>query len=218
MIFTLLDFLALRRRGEFLECLDVVYDDFSEQDKQQLLYEIINQYYNHAGYEEFIKLFDSILRDSINLNFNINHRATTFLSLVIYRAPHLKLLNYFIKKGACVNFTGDTLAFVDEKDLEFAKMHLDGCRYQTCLDFAESELNDLISKDLHFECSTPKLRLNIDDGSENMNKLLINADEYAELQAQKLYLKRIILTKRIIDYLKCIGARNFNPVDRSSSN
>ena len=218
MISTLLDFLALRRRGEFLECLDVVYDDLSERDKQQLLYGIINRYYNHVGYEEFLKLFNSILRDPINLNLNINHKATTFLSLVIYRAPYLKLVNYFLKKGACVNFVGDTLAFVAGKDLEFAKIHLDGCRYQTCLDFAESELNALISKDLHFEFTTPKLHLNIDDGSKKMDKLLINADEYDKLHAQKLYLKRIILTKRIIDYLKCVGAKNFNPIDRSSSN
>ena len=209
MISTLLDFLNLNRRDEFVECLEMVYKDLSEEEKQVLLFEIMNRFYQHNLFDEFIQIFNMILREPINLNFNVNHRAVSFLSLVVCKAPYLKLVNYFIKKGACINFTGDVLAFVSKKNVEFAKMHLDGNRYQTCLDFAETELDNLISKDVSFNFKMSGPKFVCEDPTNESSRMLIDTSEYSELYAQKQYLCRIILTRRIIDYLKALGARNY---------
>ena len=217
MISTLIDFLVLNRRDEFVECLDMVYSDLSVEEKQVLLFEIMNRFYTHEHFKEFKEIFDKILKDPINLNFNVNHRAVTFLSLVICKAPYLKLVNYFIKKGACINFTGDVLAFVSKKHVEFAKMHLDGNRYQTCLDFAEAELDNLISKDISFNFKNPGPKFVCEDPVTNSSRMLIDTSEYAELYAQKQYLSRIILTRRICDYLKALGARNYRSKGRAAS-
>lgn len=210
MISTLLDFLKQNRRSEFVECLNIVYDDLCEAEKQDLLFEIMNNYYQHTRFDEFKRVFDIIQCEPINLNFHVNHRAVTFLSVVISKAPYLKLLDYFIKNGACINFVGDTLYFVPENNLEFAEMHLDGSRYQTCLDFAESELDNLITKKLSFDFKGTGPKFICEDSENRSSRMLIDTNEYSKLNAQKEYLKRIILTRRIIDYLKAIGARNFD--------
>ncbi len=210
MISTLLDFLKLNRRDEFVEGLDMVFCDLSEKEKQELLFEIMNRFYRHYNYDEFITIFDKIQSTPINLNFNIKHRSVTFLSLVVCKAPHLKLVNYFIKKGACINFVGDTLAFVPKESLEFAEIHLDGNRYQTCLDFADAELDNLISKDLSFDFKSIGPKFICEDPLSQRSRMLIDTNEYSELYAQKQYLRRIILTRRVIDYLKALGAKNYD--------
>ncbi len=103
----------------------------SQVEKQLLLIVIFDEYYDFKNYSLFKKVFDIIIESKINLNFKIvNHWADNLLSLVVLRAPHIQLFDYFIDKGAKLNFVSKASDKYDQS--------------QTCLDFAEMKFYDAV--------------------------------------------------------------------------
>ena len=180
----------------------------SEKQRQELLVDIMDYYYDHNHFSEFQNAFDLIIGDKLNPNFNIDHWAPSFLSLVVLRWPVIELFDYFIKKGANVNFISDTLAFEKAEDLEFEEKHLLFGQYQTVLDFAQIKLDDKLSCDYNYGLpeSEPEQSCNEVNNNETVT---INKAEYLELQEQSWYLKDLVHTSNLIDYLKTIGGKTF---------
>lgn len=204
----LLDFLVLKRPFDFYECLKIVGNDLSEKEKQELLVHIIDEHYNYSQYGLFKRIFNLIIGDGMNLNFNVVHEAPSFLSLVILKTPYLAVLDYFLKKGACINFVGDALALVSEDAFEYEKMYLRRERYQTCLDYAEEKLQKLISSKTSFNTSRDKFEY-FESQENDHGDILLDSASYYELKKQSNFLKDIILTKRMVDYLKYLGAKSY---------
>lgn len=91
-------YLKTRIYGQFTEELNTNIKTIKGNEKQQLLTDIIDYYYDKKQHSFIKKAFDLIIDSKLNLNFNIDHWAPTFLSLVVIGAPHIELFEYFIKK------------------------------------------------------------------------------------------------------------------------
>ncbi len=196
--------LTLLKQRDFEQFRDVLArTTLSEADRQELLCDIIEAYYSHKEFGEFKKVFDVLIGDHLNLNFEIDHWAPSFLSLVILRWPLIELLDYFIRKGADINFVADSFAFLDVEDI---KQESQTERYQTCLDFAQMKLDDRFTSDYHFglpEGEPEQTAHEIDDQEE----IKVNKAHYLYLVEQSHYLKDLVHTDKVIAYLKSLGAK-----------
>ncbi len=128
----------------------------------------------------------------LNLNFNIDHRAPTFLSLVILRAPSQQLFDYSLKKGANINFIGDVLAFEEGEGLEWEKEHLLDGRFQTCLEFAQVKLDDLLTSDYYYDVPAKKIDKDWRGITDEDGNITLSAREYLYLHEQAEYLNDLI--------------------------
>lgn len=182
----------------------------SEKEKQQILVTIIEDYYNHNFFSKFKKIFNLLIGDKLNLNFNINSYAPTLLSLVIQKAPSYQLFEFFINKGADLNFIGDTFAFEDEESLKFEIENYSATRYQTCLDFANQKSADLLGNDFGFDVPNNK-SLNMKDDNITLTK-----SEYLYLYNQSQYLFDVVNTERLIGFIKQIGAKTFEELEKDN--
>ncbi|MAN60210.1 MAG: hypothetical protein CMC08_10280, partial [Flavobacteriaceae bacterium] len=161
---------------------------------------------------KFKKAFDLIIGSKLNLNFNIEHWAPTFLSLVILRAPSKQLFEYFLKKGADINFIGDTLAFEEGESLEFEKKHLLYGQYQTCVDFAQIKLNDLLTTDYNYDVPDKKIEghhTEVENGEITISKM-----EYLYLHEQSEYLFDLINTDKLLDHIKNSGGKTYEDLKK----
>ena len=189
----------------------------SGTDKQKLLTTILDEYYSHSRFSQFKRVFDLIIDSKVNLNFNIDHWAPTFLSLVVLKSPSFELFEYFVRKGASINFIGDTMAFETEEAIEDEEEYLLYGRYLTCLDFAEIKLNDLLTTDYNF--GPPKYGLiddlrRIDDDVE----ITIPKWEYLYLLEQSQYLFDLVKTDKLTDHLKSIGGKTYEALKQELKN
>ena len=107
-------------------------NNLSETNKQNILTEIIDYYYSDKDFSFYVKVFDKIIDSKVSLDFNIDHWAPTFLSLVVMKASR-QLFDYFLRKGANINFIGDSYAFEPEEIIKHETEEIDIERYATCL-------------------------------------------------------------------------------------
>ncbi len=207
MVKQLNEILETKRLDDFLESLPKIISVLSTKERQKLLVDIIDFHYDRKNFSKFKKAFDLIIGSKLNLNFNIDHWAPTFLSLVILKAPSIKLFEYFVKKGANINFIGDTLAFEEGANLEYEKEHLLYGRYQTCLDFAQVKLDDLLTTDYNYDVPNKKIIGNHRDTAEGA--IIISKSEYLYLYEQAEYLFNLINTDRLLDHIKYCGGKTY---------
>ena len=185
-------------------------------EKQELLVNIIDYHYTNEKALFYKKAFDLIIGGNLNLDFNIDHWAPTFLSLVVLRAPSTDLMAYFIEKGADLNFIGDTLAFEKGKNLEFEKKYLLFNQYQTCLDFAQIKLNDLLTVDYSYEVPKRKVDLDWRELIDENDTINLSKREYLYLHEQAEYLHDLIKTDKLMDYIKLKGGKTFEELPKKT--
>jgi hypothetical protein len=196
--------------------LDNAINKLSEKQKQELLSDIIDYYYEDKHFGFFKKLFDKIIGSKLNLDFNIEHWAPTFLSLVILRAPYIELFEYFIKKGANVNFIGDSWAFYTEEDKEIERKLQMFEQYQTCLDFAQLKLDDLLTVDYNYSVPENKLNLNWRESYLVDGEITISKREYLYLHEQLEYLNNLINTDKLKDHIIRAGGKTYEELNTPS--
>lgn len=164
-----------------------------QEDKQLLLIMIFDEYYDFKNYSFFKKVFDIIIESKINLNFKIeNHWVDSLLSLIVLNAPHIQLLDYFIDKGAKLNYAPKPSDKYDE--------------IQTCLDYAEMKFYDAVSEN-EFEFSSD-INPNLDlIHQEEM--VCINKSDYLGLIERAKKLNDIYETYKLINHIIAIGGKRF---------
>lgn len=209
MLNELHDLLETKRFDEFFATLPELVHDLTEQERQELLVEIIDFYYDRKQFSRFKNVFDLIIGSKLNLNFNIEHWAPTFLSLVVLRAPYKELFDYFVKKGANINFIGDSYAFEDAESLEYELKHSLFERYQTCLDFAQLKLDDMLLIDYNYDVPDKKVDGDRSSLAEDAGDMTISIREYLYLYEQSEYLFNLIFTDRLVDHIKNSGGKTF---------
>lgn len=212
MLKQLNEILETKRFDDFFSSLPKIVAELTEKERQDLLVDIIDFHYDRKQFPKFKKAFDLIIGSKLNLDFNIDHWAPTFLSLVILRAPSIQLFEYFLKKGANINFIGDTLAFEEGESLEYEKKHLLFGQYQTCLDFAQIKLDDLLTTDYNYDVPDKKIEghhADIEDGEITISKM-----EYLYLHEQSEYLFDLINTDKLLDHIKNSGGKTYEELKK----
>lgn len=208
------EILELKQYDEFFSSLPKVISEMTEKERQELLVDIIDYHYNRKQFSKFKKAFDLIIDAKLNLNFNIDHWAPTFLSLVVLREPSFQLFEYFLKKGADLNFIGDTLAFEEGESFEFEKKHLLWGRFQTCVDFTQIKLNDLLTVDYNYDVPDKKIDADWRDVSDEDGNITISKREYLYLHNQSEYLFDLINTDKLFEFMKSIGGKTYEELKK----
>lgn len=180
-------------------------NESTEKDRQKLLLKILDYHYHKANFSFFVKVFDEILLKQTSLDFNIDHWAPTFLSLSVQKSSKM-LLQYFLRKGANVNFIGDTFSEYSQKEIENESENME--RYTTCLDFANLKYGDMFSVDYNF--SPPFYDIEERKHNENASdKITITKGHYFDLVEQSIYLQDLIHLDRVRDYIINSGGKNY---------
>ena len=186
----------------------------TEKDKQDLLTEILSDNYDRNYFSFYKKVFDIIINSQVDLNFNINHWAPTFLSLVVLVSPTKQLFEYFLKKGADINFIGDCYAFEDEKTIKKETEELNIKRYSTCLDFGRLKIADLFTVNYNFSPpNLEELKMSYRDLNPK-KKIEISETEYHYLLEQSEYLWNLVNTDNLLDYIKNSGGKTYEELKR----
>ena len=211
MIQQLQEKLDSKQYDDFFSILPNVVPKLTEKERQELLvYLMINQY-DKELFSDFKNAFDLIIGSKLNLNFNIEHWAPTFLSLVIHTSPEIRLFDYFVKKGATINYIGDSYFCEDKKTIEkdFEKFDLE--RYATCLDFIELKLADLIVIDYNFSSPTHK---KLESARNSNNDVTLSAEYYLQLLEQSQYLWELIQTDLLKDHIIHCGGKTYEELKK----
>jgi hypothetical protein len=73
MIPQLNELLEAKQYDDFFYSLPKIISDFTEEERQELLTDIIDYYYDGKYFAQFKKAFELIIGAKLNLNFNIDH-------------------------------------------------------------------------------------------------------------------------------------------------
>jgi hypothetical protein len=182
-----------------------------ESEKQALLTEILENFYFEKYFSFFIKVFDKIIESKVSLNFNIDHWAPSFISLVAQKGS-IQLFDYFLRRGADINFIADTYAFDEEDINDSISFSLGSERYATCLDSIQLKYSDDLTVHYNFpvpeesEKTIPWYEI---DENEEIN---IKSRYYFCLVEQAQYLRDLIHTNRMIGHIKELGGRNYSQI------
>ena len=196
---------------EFVEEWEKQKEQFDENQKQELISQIIAFHYDDKEFPFFRKVLDLIIDQDFNLNFNIEHWAPTILCLAVHVVSQ-NLFDYFISKGADINFIGDPYALEDD-DYVRSELKLEDRRYATCLDFALMKQSELMTSDYHYErpdwtgIDTPWAEI---DPSEEMT---MSKRYYAYILEQAQYLYDVIHLNNLIDHIKQSGGKSYRELN-----
>ena len=209
MLKQLNEILEKKRFDDFFSSLPKIVSELTEKERQELLVDIFDFHYDRRQFSKFKKAFNLIIGSKLNLNFNIDHWAPTFLSLVILRAPSKELFDYFIKKGANINFIGDCYAFETEETINHETKELEIERYSTCLDFAQLKLDDMLVIDYNYDVPEKIIDGNWRELTEDDGEITISKNEYLYLYEQSEYLFDLINTDKLLVHIKNSGGKTY---------
>jgi len=185
----------------------------SEVDKQKLLCDIVEWRYQDKYFSFFKKVFDKIIDSKVSLDFHIEHLAPTLLSLCVHISSQ-KLFDYFLQKGAKLNFIGDHYAFESQEAVGKDKDYYDDdFRYETCLDYAYHKLFDLYHIDFCFSEPAPEMYFpqGMPDFSDIHKSESITLPKreliYFIMQAQ--FLHDYMKTDDLKDHIKSLGGKTY---------
>jgi len=202
---TIIDFIEKRDINGMQTKWHLLKDTLSEMKKQRLLVEIVEYYYDKKDFSFFEIVFDEIIDETVSLNFNIEHKATSLLSLTVYSRSR-QLFDYFVKKGANINFLATSIAFEEETQIE--EESLNG-HFESCLDFAELELADMLTIHYLYEVPERKDKDKRWNDFDKKDKITISKREYYYLIAQAEYLKELIELDHFVDHIKSLGGKTY---------
>ena len=171
---------------------------------------ILEYYYYDKYFSFFVAVFDRLIYSKISLNINIDYWPPTLLCLVVNKASR-KLFDYFIQKGAILNFVGDSMADLTEDEIKYESISDVKCRYKTCLDFAQLKLDDMMSTDYAYYNSpqSKELMRSWIDMPDKEELMTIKKEDYYYLLEQSMYLRELIETDKLISYIKHIGGKTY---------
>jgi len=191
----------------FTEEWDKLKGDFDESQKQELLKEIIAFNYDDKEFPFFQKILDSIIGDNLNLNFNTEHWAPTFLCLAVH-VVSMNLFDYLLSRGADINFIGDPYAFEDDEYIR-NELKLEDRRYTTCLDFGMLKLSEMMNSDYHYQrpdwtgIDTPWAEI------DPKEEITVSKRYFAYILEQSQYLYELIHLNSLIQHIKERGGKNY---------
>ncbi|MEI6140575.1 MAG: hypothetical protein WCP85_15005 [Mariniphaga sp.] len=204
----ILKILAEKDFPAFLAEWKAIKEQLTQKEKQDLIVQILDDQYSDDYFGFYVKVFDKIIEGKVSLDFNIDHWATTLLSLTVHLVSR-QLFDYFLRKGASLNFIGDTYAFESEESIQREVGSSLSMRYETCLDFAENKLADALTTDYNYH--VPEKEKDIthwaDVGSKE--EITINKQDYYYLLEQAKYLRDLIHTDRLVDHIKTLGGKTY---------
>jgi len=212
---TLIELLKQEKHEEFLLELSKRIKKCSEKERQELLVEIIDYYYHRDKFSEYKKVFDIIIGSKLNLNFNIDHWAPSFLSLVVLRTPYMQLFDYFVQKGADINFIGDSYFFDDAETIK-KEVKLQSERYMTCLDFAENKLADIFVIDYNYHIPKKEIEGHWTDYKDE-DTMTLTKSEYLYLHEQSEFLFDLIQTDKLTDHIKKCGGKTYTELQKNKT-
>lgn len=176
----------------------------SEKERQLLIVEILDNHYHKANFSFFVKVFDEILKSKTSLDFNIDYWYPSLLSLAVHKSSKM-VFQYFIRKGANVNFISDSFSFLSENE---QKNEDEDNRYQTCLDFANTKYSDMLGCDYNF---SPPFD-NVEERRQNeysSDPITITKGHYFDLVEQAIYLQDLIHLDRVRDLIIDSGGKTY---------
>src|ERR1035437_4806691 len=191
-----------------------IKDTISEKEKQNLLVEIVDGYFTDNKFPFFKKVFDKVIDKKLNLNYNIDLWAPSILCLSISKFSK-QLFVYLIENHASINYVADRFAFEDQETID-SEAEAFG-RYFTCLDFAESQWDDLITIDFLFPKADFDKMINLTK-MDNDPKIKVSRAHYRNLLRQSKYLHNMIELDRIIDKIKSLDGKTADKLNFSSEN
>jgi hypothetical protein len=130
--------------------------------------------------------------------------------LVILKSPSIKLFDYFVNKGASINFIGDSFAFEEGESLEHEKKYALFDQFQTCLDFGRIKLDDLLTVDYNYDVPERKTEKDWREMLDEDGKITISKREYLYLQEQSQYLYDLVNTDKLLDHIKSLGGKTYD--------
>lgn len=189
--------------------------ELSEQQVQELLYSIVQDYYSDKQFNYFKKIFDRIRTRRVSLNFQVDQGAPTLLCIVANHGSK-ELLDYFLREGADINFIGDHYAFATPEEIAKEPPILDYDRYETVLDYTERKLYDLLRLQYHYKVPERKEDISLFE-IDKKETITISKFEYYYLIEQAEYLRLVICLDKLVDYIKNLGGKSSYDL-RSSNN
>ncbi len=197
---------------EFQKEWNLIKSQSTENERQLLLVEILENHYHKANFSFFVKVFDEILKLKTSLDFNIDHWAPTLLSLAVHQSSKMTF-QYFIKKGANINFIGDKFFNYTESEIENELESELNDRFETCLDFADTKYNDMFTCDYNF--SPPFFDIEERKHNENeKDEIVISKGHYFDLVEQSIYLQDLIHLDRVRDYIIGLGGKTYEELQK----
>lgn len=191
---------------------DKIKISITEKEKQLLLVEIVDEHYSDSKFSFFKKVLDKIIDKKLNLNFNIDHWAPSFLSLSILKFSKTLFL-YLIENHASINYISDRYAFEDEVTKNEEAEYYE--RFYTCLDFAKLQSADMFIVDFTF-CPPDWEKINkLINETENETISVLKQD-YLDLAEQAQYLHDVRELDNIIDEIKSLGGKTIDELDDDS--
>lgn len=170
--------------------------NLNEKLKQSLLVKIFESGYNHKQFSFYKKIFDLIIEGRLNVNFVSDDLIETpFLFLVAQYAPHIELFDYFIDKGAKLNF------YIQEEDFY---------ELQTCLDFVNKYIEDAIIDDVEVYFYDVKT----DYSTIHNNKVCVDKEDYEQLIKQSAHLFSLRKTVILRNHIIAIGGKRYQELNQ----
>ena len=118
----------------------------------------------------------------------------------------LQLFEYFVRKGANINFIGDQYAYETEDSINQETLEWGLTRYYTCLDFALLKLEDDFL--IHYNFKVPS-KEDIVHQELKEDRVVIEKEALNDLLEQAQYLKNLIFTDKIITFIKLNGGKTY---------
>jgi hypothetical protein len=206
----LIEHISNRDPEGFIAEYNNIKNDLDEVQKQELLTQVIAFHYDEKDFDFFKKIMDIIIEDNLNLNFNIEHWAPTFLSLSVHVVSQT-LFDHLISKGADINFIGDPYALEDDEYVR-EELKITDRAYSTCLDFAQLKLGEMMSTDYHYQrpdwtgVEVPWAEI---DSSE---EITVSKRFYAYLVEQSQYLYELIHLNQLIGHIRKSGGKKYSEI------
>ncbi|MBK7147597.1 MAG: hypothetical protein IPH78_01945 [Bacteroidetes bacterium] len=195
--------------SDFEKAWTKLHNRLTETDKQHLLTEIIDYHYTDKEFHFYVNVFDKIIDSKVSLDFNIDLPAPTLLSLVVLKGSR-KLFDYFLRKGANLNFIGDTYAFMPEESTQPDIEEPDTERYSTCLDFAEHRLADDLVVNYRSLVIDIKEYITNWQGIDDKEEITVKKRDYYCLLEQSEYLRDLIRYGRLVEHIKSLGGKTYS--------
>jgi hypothetical protein len=204
----LLEYISTRDLDGFIAGLDSIKNDLDDNQKQELLTQIIAFHYDEKDFDFFRKVMDAIIGDNLNLDFHIEHWAPSFLALAVHVVSQ-NLFDYLLSKGADINFIGDPYAFEDDEYVR-SELKLEDRRYATCLDFARIKLSEMLGNEYHYQRPDwTGIDLSWSD-TEPKEEITISKRYYAYILEQAQYLYDLVHLNRLIEHIRKSGGKEYS--------
>lgn len=154
-------------------------------DKQKLLIVILENLTKNNQYSFYKKIFDLVIDSKINLNFISNDfYSKPFLFIAVNFFPQIQLFEYFIDKGAKINF-----------------FHIKFDEAETCLDFIQKYIEDTLVDDLadgyYYKVAKDYSKISNDNicvGKEDYVQLILQSELLYNLRDLTILKNHIIAT------------------------